>query len=319
MNECLWEEEEEEASGQQKGEEDDLVSTDDEERGPLVIPGPDDSPEDLEEAEVAARRLAVLQRLRNAAIRAGVPQADFLADQHIGFAKRGFERDRLGHHKANHVTRKHLAEKFQEEHRRIAHKRTLATKARANRVKVAALRRKANARKESLRASKQALKEKLAQLPVEFSAASCALDRGKEGVKTRVACLERLKVRSPPLNEIHELRWTKVRDAFAARKQGSGAEFIIRINKVLEALGTHYKGPTKYNSIAPEGVSSSSSSRQRAPAQQKGKVSPPSASKQGDLKAIQLGGPKTGDPKAFERFFVDMAKNIPQPATVAIM
>ena len=126
-------------------------------------------------------------------------------------------------------------------------------------------------------------------------------------------------MRSPPLSDMHELRWTKVRDAFAARKQGGGAEFIIRINKVLEALGTHYKGPTTYNSKAPQGGSSSSSSRHRAPSQQKGKVSHPSSSQQGDFKAIQQGGPKAGDPKAFERFFVDMAKNIPQPATVAIM
>ncbi len=112
------------------------------------------------------------------------------------------------------------------------------------------------------------MKEKMAAVPVEFSGASCAWERGKKGTKARVACLERLKARSPPLSDIHELRWTKVRDAFAARKQ-IGAEFINRNNKVLEALGTHYKGPTKFNSIVTQGAPSSSPSPPRALAQQR--------------------------------------------------
>ena len=158
-NECLWEDEGE-ASGQQKGEEDDLASTEDEERGPLVIPGPDDAPADLEEAEVSARRLKSLMRLRTAAVQAGVPQADFLANQQISYAKRGFKRDRQGQHKVNHVTRKYLADKFQEERRKIAQKRTQANKARANRLKVVALRRKAKENKATLRAAKQAMENK---------------------------------------------------------------------------------------------------------------------------------------------------------------
>ena len=63
--------------------------------------------------------------------------------------------------------------------------------------------------------------------------------------------LERLKVGAPALPAECELCWKQVRDSYARHicvimPAGShgGALFVEKVNKVVQALGCHFKGPS---------------------------------------------------------------------------
>ena len=106
--------------------------------------------------------------------------------------------------------------------------------------------------------AKAALKKRIDELPLRFDAGECGKPGGP-GTRAHVRCLERLKLRAPPLPFDLEVGWKNMRDAYAEapllrnvyllKAKGStvGPDFIKQINGVLEKLCQHYKGPTKYN------------------------------------------------------------------------
>ena len=98
------------------------------------------------------------------------------------------------------------------------------------------------------------LKKVFDDLPKHFSTKACGAP-GKKGAQLRSDCLERLKLRAPPLSPADELLWPEVRDTWAAylvsMYSGVGAQvvghrFVVKVNRVLEALGSHYGGPSPW-------------------------------------------------------------------------
>ena len=92
-------------------------------------------------------------------------------------------------------------------------------------------------------------------LPRKFKADACAKP-GAAGLKARIDCLERLKLRAPKLSFAKEVRWEEVRDEYAghcpklfdwAGPGAVGINFIKRINKCLRELGVHFGGTSEWN------------------------------------------------------------------------
>ncbi len=74
---------------------------------------------------------------------------------------------------------------------------------------------------------------------------------GKDGTKVRKDCLDRLKLRSPPLSASRELRWAGVSDAYIRRlenvyKKGLVGPFLLaRVKSCVAKLGCHWMGFAK--------------------------------------------------------------------------
>ena len=218
-------------------------------------------PEDLEALRLQSQsvnRLAQLKSLRANSLEAGAPSAAVLISREIKQVERGLhgggkpERqaatlmlrdhmDRLVHKQRTHVR---AAQKRSRKLRLSAHKLKLRS-TRAKRAKQAAAKKKA------------AYKKKVDTLPLNFSAEATGKP-GTAGRNERQLCLERLKIRSPPLTFQDEFNWLLVRNAYTdatvfrkaqklTKSANVGPEFIQEVNHVLKKLGEHYSGPTRYN------------------------------------------------------------------------
>ena len=242
----------------------------------------------VDEAQVTAKRLAALKRIRAESLSLAVPAAVFTFDRQIRMRERAIASGRSSESKVvNAVLRAHLASKEAKAWRQV--KKNQAASRRVK--KVARLRKEKDRRvdqaKKKATAEKKALAKKINDLPKTFCAKDCGL-AGKDGHLARVRCLERLKLRSPKLSFEHEVRWPIVRYTFcrsykrAKKLWGDvniGAVFINDINKVLANLVEHFVGATKFNT----------------------------------------GGKTGGDPDAFNRFFHEMDTSFPKPATTAVL
>lgn len=216
---------------------------------PVVIHGePGDNAEELVEAEVAARRLAQLERIRASSYDLKEPTIQHRAEVVLSRLKRG----RVGtNKKANAILRRHAVEAQQKETANVAAGRAKVRQEKRNRAKVAALiadERRAKAKKKE---ATKALDDKIDALPKTFSAAEVGA-KTLAGIKAREDCLEKLKLRSPKLSLADEVKWQNTKAAWAKvfpihEPLGVGEVFIKKINEVLEKLGKHYSGPTKFN------------------------------------------------------------------------
>ena len=90
---------------------------------------------------------------------------------------------------------------------------------------------------------------------MKFTSEECGA-AGPKGLQARIRCLERLKLRSPPLPDRYEVEWTVTRDWYAKNfgklrglKNGVslGFNFLTEVNDVLKALREHYKGKSSFN------------------------------------------------------------------------
>ena len=101
------------------------------------------------------------------------------------------------------------------------------------------------------------LKKKVDALPVSFAADECGKP-GAPGQRSRAACLERLKLRAPPLPLELEVFWQQIRNKYCdapqlratykLKKQATvGPSFIDEVNSLLRQLREHYTGPTTFN------------------------------------------------------------------------
>ena len=216
---------------------------------PLVIHAePGDDAEQVAEAKLLAKRMAQLEKIRALARDVKDPHMQNKAEAALSRLKRG----RAGRaKKANAVLRRHAEAAQQKENAKVVAERAQRRVEKRNRAKVAALvadERKAKAKKVE---EKKALEAKIAKLPKTFSAADLG-EKTAVGNKNREACLERLKLLSPKLSLGDEVKWQKTKEEYAkafARKEskGTGQLFVEEIQKVLEKLGKHFGGPTKFN------------------------------------------------------------------------
>ena len=227
-----------------------------------LVAQPGDAPADVDQASVALRRLAQLKRLRSIAFAARVPAAAFSVEREVNYLERGIHAGADAEKKrVNAVLRREMDKRFADESARV--KETQAKNLQARRtiakVKAAASVKKQKVEKAAAekKASALALDKKLSELPTTITPATVGAP-GKKGVQARRDALERLKLRSPALPFAKEAGWTATRDAYAehypkrfpgtAVKQDAmaGGAFVKAVNKLLEALGEHYLGESKW-------------------------------------------------------------------------
>ena len=147
------------------------------------------------------------------------------------------------------------------EQRRVRKFRAEAKKRRLNRAKVRTLLTKTRKTKARLLSAEKARKARvlseekerqdaLLRLPCLFDAAKCGQGSdtagGRAGRQARDDCLQRLFLRSPLLPVDLAAQWPELRKWFAeyiGAKWGSstGVIFLQEVNKVVYALGSHFK------------------------------------------------------------------------------
>lgn len=265
-DECVWEEAEQVAD-EKKTDEDDFLG-DEASVATLVTVRPDDPPDAVVEASVAARRLAQLQDLRKKAMSLRVPAAAFSVAREVEQLQRGLaagSNDRK--RKANEVLRREMDRRFADEFAKVqaAAREAMETRRKEAKAREAAIEDKAKAilvqaAKDKAKEDRLALAKRLDDLPKTISAADAA-QPGAAGAKVRADAFERIKLRAPALPEELEAAWPKIRDDYsrtmpeqvpwlgakAASDYAKGAACVKMVSGVLEALGVHYKGSSKWN------------------------------------------------------------------------
>ena len=215
---------------------------------------PADPVNEVEAATISARRLANLKRLR-AGIRASkVPQAEHHLDQQICHLERGLRGKDGPAQAVNGVLRRHVDAALLRELKEAKDKQDEALLQARNRRLVKARLAKTKAQKQAAAKAAEEVKKLFDDLPVNFTPDDCGA-KGARGLRLRIDCLERLKLRAPELGFAENARWPDVRDRWAAHMPnlysglGAGAlgsRFVMRVNAVLEALGRHYAGPSSW-------------------------------------------------------------------------
>ena len=206
----------------------------------------------------SAERLARLKALRAQHVECAVPAAATLVDREIKQVERslhaaGSQEGRI----VGQQLRAHMDAVLGKEMDLLKARQAASRRRRAAQAKIAS-KKKRLARIKKVAAEKKAeLKKRLDDLPVNFNEKECG-EPGPPGKRTRVKCLERLKVRAPPLPFEHAARWIRTRDdycdasrlraVYALKKHATvGPTFIDEVNGVLLALIEHYSGRSKYN------------------------------------------------------------------------
>ena len=268
-----------------------VVAGDWESSGALVASEVHDKAIELEEAELVAQRLKRLRGLRAESIAAGVPHASHTIDETIRLLERGKAgtgRKEIGNKPMNAILARHMrVEAGKKYSLRMAKQAKYKAQAdrKARLAKVSSLLKKQKAISKMLKKKNEA---EIAKLPSAFSSLECGQGKkwkGQAALRQRVRCLDRLKLRAPPLPLALEVQWVRRRDAWAKaiaveKREDVGNRFINSINYVLEQLGQWYDGPTPYNKPGSE--------------------------------------PK-GRQDAFERFVVKLEKYVPKSMKVAMM
>jgi hypothetical protein len=242
--------------------------------GKLVEPVEGDDAEILQEAEVLAKRLSQLRRLRALAQEAKLPRSGYECTKEIEQLQRGLRAKSDPH---NEILRRHLQKTLELESQALEAKRAAVRESNANKHKAKVSMEKFRRAQEAKAAEKKELQKKLDLLPLNFSAKDCG-EGGSHGLKARINCLERLRLRAPILPFAVEVLWVNRRNAYAKQiqfihKKHVGVVFLARVNLCLQQLGIHYRGLTEYNKLD--------------------KVA--------------------GDEKAFEQYVKEMVKSLPKP------
>lgn len=246
---------------------------------PVVQALPGDSPAAVEEADAAAKRMILLKRLRAEAKMAAAPGAYFSLDNELHQMQRGRHAKSPKVQESQAILRRHVLQKSAEAREDLDKRRAAAreTDKAAREVKDALAAVKL-AKSKEVEARKE-LKNKLDSLPKIYTSKMLSAE-GVAGTKVRRECLDRLKLRSPPLSFANEARWREVRDEYIRRsekmnKKGTvGPYLTARIKACITGLGCHWGGGGK-----------------------------------GKAKPVE------GDPAAFNVFFKTMVDFVPKAAT----
>ena len=218
----------------------------------LVVVEPGDSPAAVVLADVAAKRLEQLKKLREASRRSGIPGAFFSLDTAVRQLEKGRLSKVCADKEAESILRRHVETRMGEQRANLDAKRAAARKAdvEANVVKEGL--KAANLKKAAAAKEAQVLKQKLKDLPKSWDAATLG-KAGKEGSQLRRDLLQRLKLRSPKLSFSKEARWPSVRDAYLRRldkiHKGPaqvGVVLATRVKACIKALDSQVAGFSKH-------------------------------------------------------------------------
>ena len=252
---------------------------------------PSDTLEDVNDARVYERRMGVLEQMNAAALSSKIPAVHFHVQR---------EMDRLRKQKLvgdrntgpNKLLRRFVRRRREEEEKELSKVRAAnREKARLRQAEKLALR-TARRKNEERRLAEAAAREELAKLPREFSTAAFGQGHAAGGTRAhremREICLERLRLRSPPLKLELRARWDEFKKKYArwmgdSYKAAVGVRFLEKIRGVLEDLEEH--------SLTQEGFA-------RVP---------------DDPENVR------GDEKAFDKFVKSGLKKIPMPATSLVV
>jgi hypothetical protein len=189
-----------------------------------------------------------LRRLRAAACEANQCRAATDASTEMRQLQRGISRKRR---QPNEILRRHLQKVVELERAILSKKRKRIRSDRIRKDKLRQNYRKNNAKKVAKAAARKENEKKLLAIPAVFTPKDCG-QGGKHGLTARKNCLERLRLRAPPLPLPLEVIWKDRRDAYAKQMAtihgiAVGTAFIAEVNDCLRALGVHYRGPTTFN------------------------------------------------------------------------
>ena len=222
--------------------------------------------EAVAEACAQAERLAKLKDLRRQIGEVRLPTIAFHMDREILQAERGMRVPTGESPEAAALLRKALQakaaaeaaklakqrEKFRARMHRLQQARLLASKRKREEAAAAALAKASAARaKEEAASAAAARTAELQRLPLTFQPHECD-GKTAAAFKTRAACLQRVKLKSPQLPDDLEVEWPKLRDEYCLRFPdtvvgASGTAFLRDVNSVLKRLRTHYDGRTEWN------------------------------------------------------------------------
>ena len=218
----------------------------------LVVVEPGDSPAAVVLADVAAKRLESLKKLRDASRRGCVPGAFFSLDAAVRQLEKG--RHCKGHVnlEAESILRRHVETRIAEQRADLDAKRAAARAADAEAKEVKDNLKAENLKKTTAAKEAQLLKQKLKELPKSWDAATLG-KAGKEGSNVRRDVLQRLKLRSPNLSFAREARWPSVRDAYLRRLEKIhkgpaqvGVVLALRVKACIAALDSEIAGFSKH-------------------------------------------------------------------------
>ena len=148
--------------------------------------------------------------------------------------------------KANRILKRHLEQCRLEERKKLAVGREQARQRKANVARVKALRSAAKARQAMRKGLEAKRQEALKKLPKVFNQKTCGQGHPKGGTsahhENRVLCMQRLRLRSPPLPPLLDQRFDEIARGWSRYvahryKAAVGVTFLKGINKVISDLG----------------------------------------------------------------------------------
>ena len=214
-----------------------------------VLGAAGDDANEVVEADAARERMKSLQRCRRLAIGAGMMKMSFWVDKELRLIQKGISAKDKATHRSNAHLRLFVGRFARERAAVLAEAREKDRERRQNEAKERLLRAEAKAVEDKRKRKDAALKEKLDALPKHFTSATTGQGQtlGGKGkyLQARIDCLDRLRLRSPPLPDLWSVRWPDLRRDYAiyiGRKFGNstGLQFITRINDVIKSLGSHF-------------------------------------------------------------------------------
>lgn len=241
-------------------------------------------------AEEQAQRLCMLTKVANAAAVAKLPQVAWHCARERSRIEKGWAADSPASAANNAILRRYLENRMREEQKKMAKVQQTGRQRAANVRRVKSLWKLRKLRKAELLEKNNKRKCELSKLPKRFTAAVCGQDKdaggGRDAMNARVAVMERLRLRSPPLPCWLSEEWEPIRDWYCKsmaerHKKAVGVAFLKDVNEVIDALG---------DCILP-----------------------------GENGAPCKKPKKDGNAKAFERFVLWLREKMPQPGRFVVV
>ena len=246
-----------------------------------------DTPAQIEVAEAFAARSEKLEALAKSADEVKAHPVRWYVERELAKLRKSHR----GATQKTAVLRRWLARRRDDEQRRLQQIRIDARRKRACKLKSVALAKKIKARTLAAKVKAKANRQALAKLPKHFTPEG--LGQGRKGggtkvhVDARIALLERLRLRSPPLPPELEVLWPDFVSKYAkwlgtVQDVAVGVWLLGRVESVMQKLGDHLLTPD-------------------------GKPHPPS------------GSPCVGNPIAFEKWVRAKWEGLPKAASSMIL
>ena len=250
-----------------------------------------DTPEEVQEATRVAARLQTLQKIEAAAKESQLPAVQFHVQREMRNLTK-LARSEEGQTAASALLRRFVRQRREDEERRFRACRTENHKRAQDRAKVKAAARKLRVTKELASAAAKERKEILAKLPARFDDKMLGQGHPDGGTRThcaaRIAFLERLRLRAPPLSRELKVTWCDFSKDYARwmgvmHKAAVGVRMLEVARDTMAALGDH---------LLPEG---------------------------GSEEAAVSHAELLGDPGAFSKFMKKARGRMPRPANSLVI